>query len=63
MSRIGRVFMFIAASVVSGLALAFIIVAWRPQLVAGRATRPAAAPAADARPDRATLSAAGRRHS
>jgi serine protease DegS len=34
MNRIGRVIMFIAASVVSGLALAFIIVAWRPQLVA-----------------------------
>jgi serine protease DegS len=33
MSRIGRAFMFIAASVVCGLALAFIIVAWRPQLV------------------------------
>jgi Do/DeqQ family serine protease len=33
MSRIGRVVVFIAASVVSGLALAFIIVAWRPQLV------------------------------
>ena len=45
MSRIGRVLMFIAASVVSGLALAFIIVAWRPQLVgvaAGRPRRPAA---------------------
>jgi serine protease DegS len=33
MSRIGRVVVFIATSVVSGLALAFIIVAWRPQLV------------------------------
>jgi serine protease DegS len=33
MSRIGRVFIFIAGSVVSGLALAFIIVAWRTQLV------------------------------
>jgi serine protease DegS len=33
MRRIGRVLMFIAASVVSGLALAFVIVAWRPQLV------------------------------
>ena len=33
MSRIGRVCSFIAGSVVSGLALAFIIVAWRPQLV------------------------------
>jgi serine peptidase DegS len=48
MSRIGRVFMFIAASVVSGLALAFIIVAWRPQLV-GVAPNPGppAAPLAD----------------
>src|SRR5580658_4027868 len=48
MSRIGRVFMFIAASVVSGLALAFIIVAWRPQLV-GIAPNPGppAAPLAD----------------
>ena len=33
MRRLGRVLLFIAASVVSGLALAFIIVAWRPQLV------------------------------
>ncbi len=50
MSRIGRVFMFVAASVVSGLALAFIIVAWRPQLLrvaqptpslAAQPTRPA----------------------
>ena len=40
MSRIGRVLMFIAASVVSGLALAFIIIAWRPQLVAGRSVAP-----------------------
>ena len=40
MSRIGRVITFIAASVVSGLALAFIIVAWRPQLV-GVASTPA----------------------
>jgi serine protease DegS len=44
MSRIGRVFMFIAASVASGLALAFIIVAWRPQLVG--LTAPAAPAAA-----------------
>jgi len=43
MNRIGRVIMFIAASVVSGLALAFIIVAWRPQLVA---VAPAPAPPA-----------------
>src|ERR1700683_5014011 len=33
MSRIGQVFIFIVGSVVAGLALAFIIVAWRPQLV------------------------------
>ncbi len=45
MSRIGRVFMFIAASVVSGLALAFIIVAWRPQLV--RVPPPPLPPAAN----------------
>ncbi len=56
MSRIGRVFMFIAASVVSGLALAFIIIAWRPQLVGAPPTPPPAtvqntAPAADARQD------------
>ena len=47
MSRIGRVIMFIAASVVSGLALAFVIVAWRPQLV-GVAPTPAP-PAAENR--------------
>jgi Do/DeqQ family serine protease len=35
MIRIGRVLMFVAASVVSGLALAFLIIAWRPQLVTG----------------------------
>jgi Do/DeqQ family serine protease len=33
MRRIGRVLMFFAGSVVSGLALAFLLVAWRPQLV------------------------------
>src|SRR5580658_902003 len=44
MRRIGRVLMFIAASVVSGLALAFVIVAWRPQLV--RVTPPASRQAA-----------------
>ena len=33
MSRIGRILMFVTASVVSGLALAFIIVAWRPELL------------------------------
>jgi serine protease DegS len=43
MSRIGRVLMFIAASVVSGLALAFIIIAWRPQLVGVAPTPPPAA--------------------
>ncbi len=43
MSRIGRVCMFIAASVVSGLALAFIIVAWRPQLIGGSAALPSPA--------------------
>jgi len=53
MGRIGRIFMFIAASVVSGLALAFIIVAWRPQLVGVASTPPPSAvqsnaPAADA---------------
>jgi Do/DeqQ family serine protease len=55
MSRIGRVFMFIAASVVSGLALAFIIVAWRPQLVEVAPTPPppavqSSAPGPDAGP-------------
>jgi Do/DeqQ family serine protease len=43
MIRIGRVLMFIAASVVSGLALAFLIVAWRPQLVAVAPSVPAGA--------------------
>ncbi len=57
MSRIGRVFMFVAASVVSGLALAFIIVAWRPQLVGVAPSPPPVAltgradPAATGRPD------------
>jgi serine protease DegS len=50
MNRIGRVIMFIAASVVSGLALAFIIVAWRPQLV-GVVPAPAP-PAAEGRAPR-----------
>ncbi len=54
MSRIGRVFMFIAASVVSGLALAFIIVAWRPQLV-GVAPGPAPAHSAATEPGSAPL--------
>jgi serine protease DegS len=49
MSRIGRVFMFIAASVVSGLALAFIVVAWRPELV--RVTSSPPPPVADAAPN------------
>lgn len=48
MSRIGRVFMFITASVVSGLALAFIIVAWRPQLL--RVAQPAPSLATQADP-------------
>ena len=43
MIRIGRVLMFVAASVVSGLALAFLIVAWRPQLVAVAPSVPAGA--------------------
>jgi Do/DeqQ family serine protease len=47
MIRIGRVLMFIAASVVSGLALAFLIVAWRPQLVTGAPTPPARAAGSD----------------
>ncbi len=51
MSRIGRVIMFIAASVVSGLALAFIIVAWRPQLVE-MAPAPAPPAAESAKTDR-----------
>ena len=56
MSRIGRVFVFVAASVVSGLALAFIIVAWRPQLVVR--TRPRAGVCAASHP--AGRSCAGR---
>jgi serine protease DegS len=42
MNRIGRVCMFIGASVVSGLALAFIIVAWRPELLRAQPTPPEA---------------------
>jgi serine protease DegS len=48
MSRIGRAFMFVTASVVSGLALAFIIVAWRPQLL--RVTQTTSSPAAQLDP-------------
>jgi hypothetical protein len=48
MIRIGRVLMFIGASVVSGLALAFLIVAWRPQLVTVQAPAPARASLPDA---------------
>src|ERR1700722_4394831 len=53
MSRIGQVFFFIVGSVVAGLALAFIIVAWRPQLVrvAPAAPPPAAQIGAPASPD------------
>jgi Do/DeqQ family serine protease len=47
MIRIGRVLMFIAASVISGLALAFLIVAWRPQLVTGAPPPPASAAGPD----------------
>src|ERR1700733_10284920 len=47
MVRIGRVLMFIAASVISGLALAFLIVAWRPQLVTGAPPPPASAAGPD----------------
>jgi serine protease DegS len=65
MSRIGRVFMFIAASVVSGLALAFIVIAWRPQLVGVAAPPPAPAsssapgPDAGAAPEKSRVPAAG----
>jgi serine protease DegS len=66
MSRIGRVLMFIAASVVSGLALAFIIIAWRPQLVRVAPTPPppaaqSAAPGPDAGPaaEKSRVPAAG----
>ncbi|HTV77919.1 MAG TPA: trypsin-like peptidase domain-containing protein [Steroidobacteraceae bacterium] len=57
MVRIGRVLMFIAASVVSGLALAFLVVAWRPQLVriappaSAAARAPSAPEVASLRPD------------
>ena len=54
MSRIGRVIMFVAASVVSGLALAFIIVAWRPQLVE-MAPVPAPPAADSGKPDHAPI--------
>ena len=36
MNRIGRVMLFIAGSVICGLALAFLIVAWRPQVLGHR---------------------------
>jgi len=61
MSRIGRVLSFLGASVISGLALAFLIVAWRPQLVSrvaqpavpaqGRGSDAAAALAGDPHPN------------
>ena len=55
LENLGRGLTFVAGSVVGGLALAFLIVAMRPDLIRGRATPPAApltapAPAAAAAP-------------
>ncbi len=53
LEHLGRGLTFVAGSVVGGLALAFLIVAMRPDLIRGRTapkTQPAAAPAAVAAP-------------
>jgi serine peptidase DegS len=44
MQRLGRALLFAAASIVSGLALAFVVVAWRPDLVRRDPPAPVAAP-------------------
>lgn len=48
LENLGRGLTFVAGSVVGGLALAFLIVAMRPDLIRGRATPPAAPPTAPA---------------
>jgi serine protease DegS len=54
LTRLGSALVFVAGSVVGGLALAFLIVALRPELIRG-AVRPAPAPSAAATPSSATL--------
>ena len=51
MRKLGRALSFVAASVVSGLALAFLILAWRPEL-ARHASSPPSPPPAVAAPER-----------
>ena len=61
LENLGRGLTFVAGSVVGGLALAFLIVAMRPDLIRGRATppaAPAAAPAAAATEAKAAVTAA-----
>ncbi len=50
LKHLGRGLTFVVGSVVGGLALAFLIVAARPELIRGRATPPAAAAPAPAAP-------------
>ncbi len=60
LEHLGRGLTFVAGSVVGGLALAFLIVALRPDLIRGRATReapPVAAPAPAAAPTPAAVTA------
>jgi serine protease DegS len=54
LTRLGSALVFVAGSVVGGLALAFLIVALRPELIRG-AVRPAPAPSAAATPSSAPL--------
>src|ERR1700747_1157260 len=61
LEHLGRGLTFVVGSVVGGLALAFLIVAMRPDLIRGRATppaAPAAAPAAAATEAKAAVTAA-----
>ena len=55
LKTLARVLTFIGASVVSGLALAFLLVAWRPELI--RRAAPARAPSSDPAPVRAGIAA------
>ena len=54
LTRLGSALVFVAGSVVGGLALAFLIVALRPELIRG-AVRPAPAPSAAVTPSSAPL--------
>ena len=60
LNRLGRGLIFVAGSVVGGLALAFLIVALRPDLIGARAPR--AAPAALPAAPRPSVRGAGARH-